>query len=378
MKWVNLEYWYYRYRVKRIPKHFGAAAALLVLACGAGRGAELQEEFLKTSAEAGRYGGTLVVAQRAEPKTLNPVTALDAPSREVIRRMMADLVSINRATQQTEPGLAKSWTVSQDGRTFLIELRHGLRFSDGHPLDADDVVFTFRVYLDEKVHSPQRDLLMAGGQPMAIEKLDSYRVRFQLAQPYAAAERIFDSVAILPRHLLEQTWRDGKIAEAWSLNTAPSAIAGLGPFRLKEYRPGERIILEKNPYYWKTEREGNRLPYLDRIEFRFVPAEDAQVLRFISGEADLLNRVGARNFDMLRQDARTKDDQLLDLGPGLEYNFLFFNLGPVDAQRYPEIAARQTWFRDVAFRQADLRGSGPRRDRRSWCMADALRPCGAT
>ena len=293
-----------------------------------------------------------MVLQRAEPKTLNPVIALDAPSREVIRRMTADLVSINRATQQTESGLAKKWTMSEDGRVFLLELRQGLRFSDGHPMDAGDVVFTFQVYLDEKVQSPQRDLLMPGGQPVSVEKLDSYRVRFRLAQPYAAAERIFDSVAILPRHLLEPAWRAGKLAEAWNLNTAPSAIAGLGPFRLKEYQPGERIVLERNPYYWKTGREGNRLPYLDRLEFRFAPAEDTQVLRFISGEADVLNRVGARNFEMLRQNARTKDDQLLDLGPGLEYNFLFFNLGNVDSRRYPEIAGHQAYFRNLGFRQA--------------------------
>ncbi|HMD49323.1 MAG TPA: ABC transporter substrate-binding protein, partial [Bryobacteraceae bacterium] len=302
--------------------------------------------------EVGRYGGTLVVPQRAEPKTLNPVTALDAPSRDVIRRMMADLVSINRQTQETEPSIAKSWTVSKDGREFVLDLRRGLRFSDGHPMDADDVLFTFQVYLDENVHSPQRDLLIVGDRPLRVEKLDQYRVRFRLAQPYAASERIFDSLAILPRHLLEQAWREGKLADAWSLNVAPASIAGMGPFRLKEYQPGVRIVLEKNPYYWKTDRQGNRLPYLAQIEFRFVPVEDAQVLRFMSGEADILNRIGYRNFEMLRRDAQTKDDQLLDAGPGLEYNFLFFNLGPVDAQRYPEIALRQAWFRNLQFRQA--------------------------
>jgi peptide/nickel transport system substrate-binding protein len=338
--------------LKRTPKNCGIGVALLILTGAMAPAAEFQEEFLQTNSQVGRYGGTLVIVQRAEPKTLNPVTALDAPSREVIRRMMADLVSINRATQQTEPSVAKSWTSSKDGREFVLQLRRGLRFSDGHPMDADDVLFTFQVYLDEKVHSPQRDLLLVGGQPVTVDKLDSYRVRFRLAQPYAAAERIFDSLAILPRHLLESAWREGKLAEAWSLNTTPSAVAGLGPFRLKEYQPGERIVLERNPYYWKTDRQGNRLPYLDRLEFRFVPAEDAQVLRYMSGEADVLNRVGSRNFEMLRQDARTRGDQLQDLGPGLEYNFLFFNLGPVDARRYPEIAARQTWFGNVGFRQA--------------------------
>src|SRR5580704_676056 len=111
------------------------------------------EELQISDNEIGRYGGTLVIAQRSEPKTLNPVTAADVPSREVIGRLMADLIHINRASQQTEPSLAKSWTVSNDGRVFTLKLRRGLRFSDGQPFDADDVVFSFQVYLDEKIHS---------------------------------------------------------------------------------------------------------------------------------------------------------------------------------------------------------------------------------
>lgn len=324
------------------------AAFALVNARASGPASDL----LRTQAPEGIFGGSLVVLERSGPKTLNPVVALDAPSRDVIRRMMADLITINRRTLETEPSLAKSWTVSKDGREFVVQLRRGLRFSDGQPMDADDVVFTFQVYLDEKIHSPQRDLLIVAGEPIHVEKLDPLRVRFRLAQPYAAAERIFDSLAILPRHLLETPWREGKLAEAWNLNTAPGAIAGMGPFRLKQYVPGEKIVLERNPYYWKTDRNGTRLPYLDQLEFRFVSSEDSQVARFISGDADILNRMGARNFELLRQDARTKNDQLIDAGPGLEYNFLFFNLGPLDGRQYPEIAAHQNWFRDVAFRQA--------------------------
>jgi ABC-type transport system substrate-binding protein len=129
-----------------------------VLAAGADKP---QEELLHVPIASGRYGGVLRIAQRAELKTLNPVIALDGPSREVIRRTTADLITINRQSQQTEPGLAKSWTISKDGREYVLELRRGLRFSDGQPFDAGDVVFTFQVYLDEKLHSPQRDLLMS-------------------------------------------------------------------------------------------------------------------------------------------------------------------------------------------------------------------------
>lgn len=324
----------------------GVAAARPVRAAGAG------EELATTDTPVGRLGGSLVIALRSEPKTLNPVLAVDDPSREVLRCLNADLIDINRQTLKTAPALAKSWEVSKDGKQYTLHLRRGLRFSDGQPFNADDVVFTFQVLLDEKVHSPQRDLLVIGDKPIVVEKIDDYTVRFSLAQPYAAAERIFDGIAILPRHLLEATYRDGKFPQAWSLSATPSQFAGLGPFRLKEYVPGQRVVLERNPYYWKQDKSGNRLPYLNELQFLFVSNEDAEVIRFEAGDTDLLSRVGAENFTMLQKQQAAKGYHVADLGAGLEYNFLFFNLNDLSSKGKPDIAAKQAWFRDVRFRQA--------------------------
>jgi peptide/nickel transport system substrate-binding protein len=310
------------------------------------------EEIAITDSPVGRMGGTLVMALRSEPKTLNPVLAVDDPSREVLRCLNADLIDIDRQTLKTAPALAKSWQVSKDGKQYTLHLRRGLQFSDGQPFNADDVVFTFQVLLDEKIHSPQRDLLVVGDQPIAVEKIDAYTVRFSLAQPYAAAERIFDGIAILPRHLLEATYREGKFSQAWSLSAPPSQFAGLGPFRLKEYVPGQRIVLERNPYYWKQDKSGNRLPYLNELQFLFVSNEDAEVIRFEAGDTDLLSRVGAENFTMLQKQQAAKGFHVADLGAGLEYNFLFFNLNDLSSKGKPEIAAKQAWFGDVRFRQA--------------------------
>jgi peptide/nickel transport system substrate-binding protein len=325
-----------------------SAAAVAASPRPAGAG----EELLKTNRPAGRHGGRLVIALRAEPKTFNPVTAVDNPSRMVIGKMIADLIHINRFSQKTELALAKSWSASPDGRRYILQLRRGLRFSDGHPLDADDVLFTFQVYLDEAVNSPNRDLLIVGGQPIIVKKLDAYRVQFELAQPYAAAERLFDSLAILPRHLLETAYREGKFAQAWSLNTSPGEIAGLGPFRLKEYVPGQRLVLERNPYYWKEDQKGNRLPYCDQLVFLFVPSEDAQVIRFQSGDTDVLSRFSAPNFAVLAAQQQARGYQLYDLGPALEYNFLFFNLNDVSPVANPQLSQKQASFRDMKFRQA--------------------------
>ena len=298
------------------------------------------------------YDGHLVVALRSEPKTLNPVTANDISSREVIGQMTADLVHINRYTQSSESAVAESWKVSADKRRYTLKLRPGLRFSDGAPLDADDVVFTFKVYLDERVNAPQRDSLLVGETPITVRKVNPYTVTFTLARPYASAERLFDSVAILPRHLLEYAYSQGKLAEAWTLDTPPDRIAGLGPFRLKEYVPGQHLTLERNPYYWKTDNKGNHLPYLTEITFLSVGNEDAEVLRFEAGETDIINRISAENYSVLEKERASRGLQLYDLGPDLEYNFLLFNLNSMLPAGAGEISRKQQWFNDVRFRQA--------------------------
>ena len=332
-----------------------AAFMLLVLgapACFPVASAGASEDLMVTENPPGRAGGRIVVGLRSEPKTLNPILAADDTSRDVIRCMTSDLIHISRENLKTEPALAKSWAVSRDGKQYTLHLRQGLRFSDGQPLNADDVLFSFHLYLDEKVHSPQRDLLVIGGKPVEVQKVDDYTVRFELAQPYAAAERIFDGLAIVPRHLLEETYRSGNFAHAWTLSALPNQFAGLGPFRLKEYVPGQRVVLEKNPYYWKKDRAGNRLPYLDELVFLFVPSEDAQVVRFEAGDTDVLSRFSAENFAVLQKEQAVRGYHLYDLGAGFEYNFLFFNLNDLAAKGHPEIAKKQSWFQDVRFRQA--------------------------
>jgi peptide/nickel transport system substrate-binding protein len=311
-----------------------------------------REEFLVSRGEAGRPGGRLIISLRGEPKTLNPVTALDQPSRTVFGLLNSDLVHINRATQLTEPALAKSWKVSRDGLHYTLTLRKGIRFSDGQPFDAADVVFTFQVYLDPKIESPQRDLLIVGGKPISVRQISPYEVEFDFTQPYAPAERIFDSIAILPRHLLEKAYRDGTIAQAWNLSTPPSQFAGLGPFRLKEYDPGQSITLERNPYYWKVDSAGSRLPYLDEVHFLIVPTEDAEVIRFESGDLDLLNSFSAANYSVLARQQAARGYRLYDLGPSLVYDFLFFNLNDLPASATPSLVEEQTWFRDIRFREA--------------------------
>ncbi len=313
-----------------------------------------QLEPLVTESEAGKRGGRLVFSLRAEPRTLNPLGAIDASSKELLSLLHSDLIHIHRPSQETQAALAKTWKVSPDGLRYTLTLRRGLKFSDGQPLSADDVLFTFQALLDEGTKAPGRDLLRIQGKFPTIRKVDALTVEIRLPAPYAPAERLFDSLAILPKHKLEAAYQAGQLLQAWNLATAPSELAGAGPFRLKQYVPGQRIVLERNPHYWKRDKAGTVLPYLEEVVVMFVADQEAEALRFQAGDTHLLSRVSARNFNALRSGAGAGSQKrtLSDLGPGLEQHFLFFNLNDVKDKGLPALEGKQSWLQDLRFRRA--------------------------
>jgi len=353
-----------------------AAAAPVAVRTATAQAAAAPDAMI-VDGDIGRSGGTLVVAARAEPKTFNPIAALDIPSRDVIWRMQADLIHINRETQRAEPALARSWTVSPDGLHYVLSLRRGVRFSDGHPFDADDVVFSFNAYLDERLHAAQRDLLLVGGKPIAVRKIDSMTIGVDLPGPYAAAERLFDSIAILPRHRLEAPWKAGTLADAWGLGTAPAEIVGLGPFRLERFRPGEDIVLARNANYWKQDRAHTPLPYLAQLIFAIVPSEDAQVVRLRAGELDVLNRVSSQHAATLDRDQASAPYVLRDLGPGLESHFLFFHQDDCPAPEHPRPASSRR-ARPRSRPTASARSSAAPASRRTTTAAASVTSSSAT
>ncbi len=121
---------------------------------------------------------------------------------------------------------------------------------------------------------------------------------------------------------------------------------------MKQYVPGQQITLERNPYYWKEDGEGNRLPYLDEVVSLFVGDANAEAMRLERGDVDIVNRLSSADFSVLETHQEADRLRLYDIGPGLEFNFLFFNLNDLTSRNLPSIAARQAWFRQLAFRQA--------------------------
>ena len=136
---------------------------------------------------------------------------------------------------------------------------------------------------------------------------------------YAPRERLFDSFWILPKHKLEAAFKDGRFAQSWTVGSAVEEFATAGAFRLKQYAPGQRLVLERNPFYWKADGGKHRLPYLDQIVFLIVPTQDAEVIHFQAGDVDLIDNISAENYGVLERRQDAKGYQLYDLGPGFSF-----------------------------------------------------------
>jgi peptide/nickel transport system substrate-binding protein len=225
-----------------------------------------------------------------------------------------------------ESSLAKQWEVDDSGRTSPIHLRQGLRFSDGTPFTADDVLFSLKALQDPKSLAIQSGQLQIDGHYPTISKVNTHTVRLTFPRKVGMGLRALDSIPILPKHKLDKAYREGNFSSTWGPTADPADVVGLGPFRLKEYQRGIKVVLERNPHYWKKDKMGRSLPYLDTITFLIIQDRNTQALRFQSGELDLVYLLNAENYAGLRRYQRERNFTLRDLGPGLGMDYLWFNL----------------------------------------------------
>jgi peptide/nickel transport system substrate-binding protein len=301
----------------------------------------------------GKYGGRLVISKSLAPRTFNRLLATDDPTTSMTEPLVSHLVKINRQTQQPEPELAESWRISPDGRKITFILRNAIQFSDGKPFTADDVLFTFSVINDPNVETPATDLFSFQGQRIRVEKVDARTVVFTFPLAYAGALRLFDGVPILPRHILEPAWRAGRFMQEWGLGTAPERVVGLGPFKLKSYTAGQRLVLGRNERYWRKSAAGEQLPYLDEIIFSIDPDRNTQLLKFQRGETDLMSPINADDLSALAPVQRQGKVRITDLGPGLIREIFWFNQNPEQKNGRAVVdPVKLSWFREVKFRQA--------------------------
>ena len=321
------------------------AAALSLVACGRAPSSP------PPAAGAPQPGGTLTATMRSEPQTFNRYApnGNSAAIDTVTRLVHATLVRVDRTTGDVQPWLAEKWSVSPDQRTYTLTLRDGITFSDGVPLTADDVVFSFRAVYDPAVDSVLASGLEVQGKPLAVSAADARTVVITLPAPFAPGLALLDNLPIYPKHQLQGALDAHTFAKAWGQTTAPGSMAGLGPFVVAEFVPGQRVVLARNPHYWRKDAAGQPLPYLDRLDLEIVPAQDAEVLRIESGSADLMAQADVRpeDYAALRRLRDRGSIQLIDVGTGVDPSTLWFNLAPSAAAR-----AAKPYLQRAEFRQA--------------------------
>jgi len=312
----------------------------------------------RSSAPAGtgtQTGGALVATVRSEPVTFNRYVRNSFPTHLFSLLTQAPLVKINRRSSEPEPWLASAWTTAPDGKSITVDLREGVTWSDGAPFDAEDVLFSVRAATDPAVHGPIADGLRVNNQPIAVKALGPHRVVFTFAAPSGPGARILDVLPIYPRHILEKALADGTFREAWGPSTEPRQMPGLGPFVLERYEPGQRIVLARNGRYWRKDAKGVQLPYLDRLTLEIVPDQNAELLRLTSGQVDVLqNELRPEDYRAVKAAADSGRVRLIDVGPGIEREMLWFNLAPAPKGQQPPLVA-QDGFREAISLAVDRR-----------------------
>ena len=278
---------------------------------------------------AARRGGQIVASVRGEPRSFNRFVVSDLTSVLVSELTQGRLVRINRNTFELEPWLAEKWESSADGRTHTFHLRPGVTWSDGTPFTSADVVFSVRAVFDPKVQSVLASSLMVGGQPIRAAAPDPQTVVITYAGPSGPGVRLLNNLTIMPRHKLEAALNAGTLATAWDSKTPLADIVGTGAFVLREYQPGQRMVLDRNPRYWRKAADGQALPYLDRLVLEMVPEQNAELLRLQAGSTDL-TYTELRSEDYVA--ARRGEDEgrlkVIELGVAPDADAFWFCLKP--------------------------------------------------
>ena len=250
--------------------------------------------------------------------------------------------------------MAESWEVSQDELEWTFRLRKNVRWSDGQPFSAEDALFTMQIVNDSKIASPARDALTIRGKPIQWTLLDSHSIKALLPSKHVTFLRHLDPefVRFLKTSLGEVLQR----RTFFRSSTPPgNPIAGLGPFQFKALVPGQKLVLSRNPHYWKTDKQGARLPYLEELVFMILPNQDQIQLKIENNEIDTYQNIRAGDVQRLEQKADALSMKITNIGPTYEMEGFFFNQNrSIDPETKRPVVdpVKLSWFTDTQFRRA--------------------------
>lgn len=313
-------------------------------------------DFMVSRGEVGKFGGDFVVSTIGEgPKTFNPFNTNDATSAQLSEIMYDGLLTTDAYTGDVALKMAKKFEVLPDKISYIVELRHGLKWSDGHKITADDVVFTYNdIIFAGFGNTSSRDAMLIDGKLPTIEKIDDYTVKFKTPAPFAPFLRNL-SIPIAPKHIFKPAVDKGReyFNGFQSTTTKPSDFVISGAFKLKEYIPAQRVVYERNPDYYVIDKEGRKLPYLDRYVVLIVGDLNNDILKFEAGETDTTTIPGAM-VSRYRELEKKSDYTLYNLGPTTSTSFIVFNMNSRKNNKgeFYLDPKKQIWFNDPNFRSA--------------------------
>ncbi|MBI5668511.1 MAG: ABC transporter substrate-binding protein [Chloroflexi bacterium] len=313
----------------------------------------------------GKYGGRL---------TLGQVSAgIGYPASNFTT--FESLFSLARDGATIVPNIAKGWEFNEDGTSFTIFLREGHRWSDGDPFDADDIMFFWNdIILNTDITPNVPSRFSPGGEPMQVEKVDQYTVRFTFAVPYYAILPNLASVVFTgcqgdifeAEHFMKQfhikyndkaeedakaagfeTWVQLFNAKRYYWWASRPDVPTMGPWRVKEMVP-EGTVLERNPYYYKVDTAGQQLPYIDTVVATIFNDAGTLALKMVAGEYDYQDwSTSVADYPALVDGAEQGNYEVF-MAPSLWTSIAAYSVN----QQYVGDEAVAEILRDVRFRQA--------------------------
>ena len=315
----------------------------------------LGKDLLQSQAPVGKFGGEMILSTIGEgPKTFNPFTSKDSTSSTMSAMMFDGLFSTSPKDGKIIPRLAKSYE-TKDGMTYLVHMRHGINWSDGEPITADDVVFTWnKIILAGLGNTSTRDMVMIDGKLPKVYKVDDYTVKFVISKPFSPFVRIL-ATQIAPKHIFEPIVKQGakEFDSFYSTNTAPELFVTSGPYRLKEYLAAQRVVFERNSQYYMVNKENKKLPYLDKVIYLIVGDLNNEILKFEGHEIDVISLRGS-NVAPYKLKEKKSDYTIYNIGPDTGTMFVVLNLNrrKNSEGNYYVNPQKQFWFTNKGFRTA--------------------------
>ncbi len=333
--------------------------------------AERRDEILQGTVERfggddfapGVVGGTWTASINNDPRTFNTLTARDGDSRTVINGLFDYLADYDPYRRQWKPNLA-SFEIdadeARDDMRVVFTLREDIYWTtpgqsrrDGVKVTSDDVIYWYNeINGDPELQQPgyaQQFIELPDGtrERIQIERIDERR--FAFVYPRVVAEPILSSnMQFGPRHVYQAAKEEGGVEgvlNLFSVDTDVRTIPSLGQYHIVEYNPGVRVVLNRNPHYWKTDSEGTSLPYIERLIYRVVPDRNTEYLMFRDGTKDSYSPRPEDLEELIT--ARERDYTVYNGGESLGSSFITFNQNPQNMN--PDV---YSWFIQTEFRQA--------------------------